>query len=149
MRAGKIVAIYTAPARGAEVRSHREIEARAGHGLVGDRHAGKRGRGRSLSLVALEAVDTLVTQHGITMDPGDTRRNLVTEGVDLADLVGRRFHVGEVEVEGLEPCHACANLELLETVPGLKDSPAGHGGLLAEIITDGRIRVDDPIAVDP
>ena len=91
-----------------------EVAAHAGRGLEGDRYHEGRGtfskpyaNGHELTLVEAEALDEL----GFT--PADARRNVVTRGIDLNALVGRRFRVGEVECIGRRLCEPCAHLERL------------------------------------
>lgn len=142
----QVVGIWTAPAKGAPMVAHEEIVAVAGHGLVGDRKAGLTDTpGRQLTLVTQEALDALLDQHGIALAPGGTRRNLVTRGVDLNDLVEQRFLVGKVELEGVRLCHPCQYLEQLHEVPGLRKALDGYGGLRADVVTGGTIRVGDEI----
>lgn len=126
--------------------AHDGVRAVAGHGLLGDRKAGLNDKpGRQVTLVTQEAIDALATRHGIELAPGATRRNIVTRGVDLNDLVGRAFRVGEVELFGVKPCHPCAYLEKLTEVPGLRQALEGYGGLNADIVRGGTIQVDDEV----
>ena len=75
----------------------------------------------------------------------ESRRNLLTRGVDLDRLVGARFRVGEVECEGIELCEPCRHLEGL-TYPGVLRGLVHRGGLRAAILEDGEIAVGDPVA---
>jgi MOSC domain-containing protein YiiM len=144
---GRVVEIWTAAEKGAPVVAHDDIDAVAGHGLEGDRKAGLNDKpGRQVTLVAKEAIDALVGQ-GIELPPGGTRRNLVTEGVDLNALVGARFSVGDVELVGARLCHPCTYLEGLQGLPGLKAGLAGRGGLNADIVRGGTIHVGDAVVV--
>lgn len=84
----------------------------------------------------------------MALEPADTRRNLVTRGVRLNELVGRRFRVGEVTLKGVRLCETCGHLEQLA---GTKLRPflAGRAGLRAGIVIGGVIRVGDAIQVEP
>ena len=80
---------------------------------------------------------------------GDARRNVITRGVDLNALVGRRFAIGEVECFGQRLCEPCAHLERLTAQagkPGTLRALIHKGGLRADVLTDGEIRIGDPIA---
>ena len=110
-----------------------QATARAGHGLEGDRYVGGEGtfsnpysRGHDLTLIEAEVVDDL------GLAPEVPRRNVVTRGIDLNALVGRRFRVGEVECEGQRLCEPCAHLQRL-TDPGLLRPLVHRGGLRADI----------------
>jgi MOSC domain-containing protein YiiM len=146
---GRLVAIYTAAGGGEKMDAHREHRAIAGVGLEGDRYATKtgefsarEGRGREVTLIAREAIAEANKQVSIAED--ETRRNLVTEGVDLDALVGKTFSVGEVLMVGIRDCPPCAYLEKL-TRPGVRAALEGGGGLRADVVRDGTLRVGDDI----
>src|SRR4029453_2552371 len=99
-----------------------QAQAVAGRGLVGDRYeagvgtftpARGGGRGYDLTLIEAEVLDQLVLPNGRRLEYGEARRNLITRGVDLNSLVGRRFRVGNVECLGQRLCEPCAHLERL------------------------------------
>jgi MOSC domain-containing protein YiiM len=122
----------------------------AGRGLEGDRYfegagtfSGWPGE-RDLTLIAAEAVERLAAEAGIEIEPGEARRNVVTRGIDLNELVGRRFRVGAVECEGLELSPPCRHLEKL-TKPGVLRGLASRGGLRAAITEGGEIGVGDRV----
>ena len=122
-----------------------EVAAHAGRGLEGDRYHEGRGtfskpyaNGHELTLVEAEALDEL----GFT--PADARRNVVTRGIDLNALVGRRFRVGEVECIGRRLCEPCAHLERLS--PGTLRPLVHRAGLRADLLGDGTIRVGDAVS---
>ena len=79
--------------------------------------------------------------------PGDARRNVVTRGIDLNALVGRRFQVGDVECVGRRLCEPCAHLERLS--PGILRPLVHRGGLRADLLGDGAIRVGDAVSRSP
>jgi hypothetical protein len=143
--AGTVVAIVIAPAAEAPLRSVDRAQALAGRGLQGDRYADGAGtfsagggRGRDLTLVAAEVLDD------VGLEPVDARRNLVVRGVDLDALRGRRFRVGEVECLGQRRCEPCAHLERL-TRPGVLRALVPRGGLRADLVRGGELRVGDPV----
>ena len=128
-------------------------QAAAGRGLVGDRYeagagtftpARGGGRGYDLTLIEAEVLDQLALPDGGRLEYGEARRNLITRGVDLNSLVGRRFRVGNVECFGQRLCEPCAHLERL-TTKGVLRGLIHRGGLRADILTDGHIRVGDAI----
>jgi hypothetical protein len=93
-----------------------------------------------------EVLDALRADRGIALSDADARRNVVTRGVALGDLLGRRFAVGQAECIGVRDCPPCAHLESL-TEPGVHRALEGNGGLRAEILAGGRIAVGDPITL--
>jgi len=146
-----IVVAREAEAPGIRVES---ATARAGRGLEGDRYYEQRGtfsdahdRGHDLTLIEAEVLDELSFPAG-PLTPEDVRRNVVTRGIDLNALVGSRFRVGDVECFGQRLCEPCAHLERLTAEvgkPGTLSALVHKGGLRADVISDGEIRVADAI----
>ena len=97
-----------------------------------------------MTLVEREAVD-VVRADGLDLTEADTRRNLVTEGVPLNQLVGRRFRIGAVRLRGLRLAEPCVYLEQLTRIAGLREALVDRGGLRAELLDDGELRVGDVI----
>lgn len=146
---GKVVSIHIAPVAQARARAVTEAFVLAGKGLEGDRYFNEAGTfsdhpglGRDITLVESEAIEALKRDYQIELDPGDARRNIVTRGVPLNHLVGREFKVGEVTLRGVRLCDPCSHLEKL-TAKGVMRGLIHRGGLRAEIVTGGRIRVGD------
>ncbi len=150
---GSVVTIALAERATGAMREVAHARALAGRGLDGDRYAAKAGtftpasdtaRGYDLTLIEAEALDDLVLPSGGRIAYADARRNVVTCGLDLNALVGRRFRVGSVECVGQRLCEPCAHLERL-TGPGALRGLIHRGGLRADIVTDGEIAVGDAI----
>jgi len=110
-------------------------------GMLGDRYFGE----RNLTLIEAEALEGLFEEAGIELTAAESRRQVLTRGVRLNDLVGTRFRVGEVECVGEEWCEPCSHLEGL-TRPGVLRGLVHRGGLRADIVRDGRIAVGDEVA---
>jgi hypothetical protein len=145
---GSVAALLVAPDAEAPLVGVDEAEAVAGRGLEGDRYAAGRGtfsgrgRGYELTLVDADVLDE------IGLPWADARRNIVTRGVALNALVGRRFRVGSAECVGRRLAEPCSHLEKLAR-PGLLRPLVHRGGLRADIVADGRISVgDDVVALD-
>jgi len=123
-----------------------EVVALPGHGLQGDRYAkgrgtfSGRGRGYELTLVEAEVLDEI----GLPWE--EARRNVVTRGIRLNALVGRRFRVGPVECVGRRLAEPCSHLEKLAR-PGLLRPLVHRGGLRADITSGGRIRIGDEVVI--
>ncbi|CAB4928801.1 unannotated protein [freshwater metagenome] len=140
-----VTAIHLIALHGGSAAACDEVEAVAGAGLRGDRHfAVDAPPKRQLTLIAAETLEAL-ERGGMALAPGETRRQLVTAGVDLEGLLGRRFLIGEAECRGVEPCEPCAHLERLTQCSGLMRALAHRGGIHAEILTSGTIRVRDRV----
>jgi MOSC domain-containing protein YiiM len=122
-------------------------------GLVGDRYYHQQGTfstddpddaGRSLTLIEQEALEKYAAQYGVDLSAAEARRNLITQGVALNDLVDREFYIGTVRAKGIRLCHPCQHLQRLTGKPvlaGLENC----GGLRADVLESGTIRVGDGI----
>ena len=150
-----IEGIFIAAKKAAKLEPVDRVRAVAGAGLEGDRYGVRAGTfsakdgvrpkpGRQLTLIEAEALERLAREHGIALAPGESRRNVVTRGVDLNALVGKRFRIGAVECVGTERCDPCGHLEKL-TRTGVKRGLTDAGGLRADIVTGGEISVGDAI----
>jgi len=125
----------------------------AGRGIEGDRyHAGTgtfsvEGKsGQDLTLIAAEALEAMEDETGIALTAEDAGRNLVTRGVDLDALLGKRFRIGAVECRGDRPCDPCATLAG-RTDPGVLRGLARRGGLRADVTAGGELVVGAEIVV--
>ena len=109
-------------------------------GVLGDRYFGR----RNLTLIEAEALEGLFEDSGVELSAAESRRQVLTRGVRLNDLVGRHFSVGEVECVGEEWCEPCNHLQGL-TPPGVLRGLVHRGGLRADIVRGGRIAVGDEV----
>jgi len=136
-----IEAIHIGPDEAGPLAPVESVTAVAGKGLEGDRNFRDGGAkpGQALTLVEAENVED------VELGLGETRRNLTTRGVRLNDLVGKHFKVGDVECYGVELCEPCSHLESM-TRPGIIKDLVHRAGINADILTDGVIRVGDPIS---
>jgi len=153
MSQGKVISIHIANVAAGPIKSVAEVIALSGRGLEGDRYASKLGTysnqlgsGRDVTLIESEAIEALKRDYDVTLDAGESRRNIVTQGISLNHLVGKEFRVGEVVLRGTRLCEPCAHMEKL-TVKGALRGLIHRGGLRAEIVTGGTIRVGDSVIV--
>jgi MOSC domain-containing protein YiiM len=144
MSASAVEAIFIHGPKGEIMTPVREATARAGAGLEGDRYfdPGRDEPDREITLIESEAIEAFVREFEISLDPSESRRNVVTRGVPLNDLVGREFTVGPVRLRGIRLCEPCDHLQRL-TRPGVLKGLVHRGGLRAEILVGGPIRVGD------
>lgn len=144
---GYVRGIFIAEVGGAPMRFILEVEAVPGVGLVGDRYgkgvgtySGNLANFSEVTFIEEEVVEAVRSDCGIPLEPWETWRNILTNGVRLNDLVGRQFRVGEVWFLGERLCEPCRHLERL-SYPGVKEALRGRGGLRACILRGGVIRV--------
>lgn len=148
---GELVAIYTASDAGAPMKGCAQALLDES-GIQGDRYAVQAGKysndgkpGRAVTLIEREAVAGVVAKEGVTVNETEMRRNLVTEGVPLNHLVGREFRIGATVLRGIRLCEPCVYLEQVTGVEGVREAFIHRGGLRAEVVTAGTVRVGDPI----
>ena len=142
-----IESINLAPSRGQPQTPVEAAELTPEQGLVGDRHAGPHA---VVSLISAEEVEAFNAATGLAITPAETRRNIVTRGVDLNVLVERRFRLGDVELEGFELCEPCATLGgRLSTdkisVAQIVRQFTHRAGLRAFVRSSGAIRPGDAV----
>ena len=149
---GTVEGLAVAPAAEAPMQLIEVAQALAGRGVVGDRYAAGAGTfsprtrprpGYDLTLIAAEVLDEM-TAAGQTLDFADTRRNVLTRGIDVNALVGRRFRIGEVLCAGRRLCEPCVHLDRLSG-PGILRPLIHRGGLRVDVLTDGQIRLGAPV----
>ena len=142
---GRVAAIALAERATGEMQTVDHAKVLANRGLEGDRYAAKAGtftpandtaRGYDLTLIEAEVLDSLTLPDGRTLGYAEARRNVVTRGIDLNVLVGRRFRVGNVECLGQRLCEPCSHLERLTTKGALRGL-IHRGGLRADVLSDG------------
>jgi hypothetical protein len=141
---GEVAGVLIAPAAEAPMTRIEAAEAVEGRGLTGDRYVEGRGTfskpGRGYQLTLVDA--------GVLQDIGLSwelaRRNIVTRGIDLNALVGRPFTIGGVRCIGRRLAEPCAHLEKLSR-PGILKPMVHKGGLRADILAGGTVRVGDEV----
>ena len=144
MSAGRVEGIFIGPESTLPEPVER-VRAVAGRGLEGNRYFyDEAPSGRALTLIQAEALEGMREDTGIAISAAESRRNVLTSGVDLNALVGKRFRVGLVECVGVELCHPCSSLEKM-TQKGVIKGLVNRGGLNADILTDGEIVVGDRV----
>ena len=151
---GTVELIHTASQGAEKVTSREEIVVIAGRGIEGDRYYEGKGtfsksnryaegsdtNGRDLTLIEAEAVEGVLNEYQIEIEPGTHRRNITTRGVALNDLVGKKFRIGEVVCKGICLCTPCRHMEAL-TTKGVMEALENRGGLRADILGGGVIKV--------
>jgi MOSC domain-containing protein YiiM len=154
---GRVLAIFTSPEAQVPMAPIDEALLEAGRGLVGDRYYRATGtfsdtlkgqRDSEITLIEAEEVARFNEEQGLELGLGELRRNIVTEGIRLNDLVGCRFRVGEVLLEGIRLCEPCAHLARTVTsraLPGL----VHRAGLRACVISGGAVRAGDAVLPAP
>ncbi len=147
---GTIESIFAAAAKGAPMQRVAVATLVAGRGIRGDRNFRDVEHDAQITLIAAEEVDRFNRETGLGIEAGDARRNVVTRGVALHELVDTEFRVGETILIGVELCEPCAKLG--KRLASSAVSPAQvvaafvhRAGLRARIVTGGRIASGDHV----
>ena len=120
----------------------------ANKGILGDRHYKEFNDPYcQLSLIESENIDYYNTRYELNIPYVDFRRNIVTKGIKLNDLIGKRLLIGEVKVEAIDLCRPCKHLtEILNQENILKEF-LRRGGLRCQILSSSKISVGDQIKI--
>ena len=122
------------------------IEVLANKGIVGDRHFNDfNDPYNQLSLIESENIDAYNIKFGLDIPYINFRRNIITKGIQLNDLIGKKLQIGNVELEGVELCRPCRHLtEMLNQKNILKEFMR-KGGLRCKILSSSKISIGDKI----
>ena len=149
---GVVRSIYVSPDAGEPMEFVDSVELIEGIGIEDDRYGMGRGvfskskpKIRHLSLIASEAIDAANHGRAIPFTEADTRRNIVTAGIDLNQLVDVQFRIGDIALRGVELCHPCQRPGILVGKPDFRDAFQNGGGLRAEVLSSGVIVIGDSI----
>jgi MOSC domain-containing protein YiiM len=141
---GTVEAIFIAAKRGERPSEVESVQAVAGKGLEGNRYFGTGRPEQELTLIEAEQLERVAAEDGLEIDTAATGRNILTRGVDLNALVGKRFRVGTAECRGIHLCEPCKTMEA-RTAPGAIKALVHRAGLNAEILVGGELRPGDGI----
>jgi len=152
MTSATLLEILIAPSPASAMESRASVRAFPGRGLDGDRYLLGTGTfakspprpDHELTLIESEAIEAFARESGIAFTTMDARRNLVTRGIGLNALVGVEFSIGEARIRGLRLCEPC-NYLAQRTDAAILRGLVHRGGLRAQILSEGVLRVGDPI----
>ena len=131
-----------------EINEVKSIEVLANKGVVGDRHFDDFNDPYcQLSLIESENIDYYNSKYGLNIPYINFRRNIVTKGIKLNELIGKKIKVGDVSIEGIDLCRPCRHLtEMLDQENILKEF-LRRGGLRCQILSSAKIKVGDQIKI--
>ncbi len=141
---GRVEAIFIAAEKGELPHPVESVTAVARKGLEGNRYFDTGRPDQELTLIEAEQLERVAAEDGLDIDAAATGRNVLTRGVDLNALVGKRFRVGPLECRGIELCEPCTTLEA-RTRPGAMKALVHRAGLNAEILVGGELRPGDAV----
>ena len=144
----KIIKIGVASDNNKEIQEVNSIKVFANKGIVGDRHYKEFNDPYcQLTLIESENIDYYNSKYGLNFSYLEFRRNIITKGIQLNDLVGKKFLIGKVKVEGIDLCRPCRHLSETLNQNNIIKEFIRRGGLRCQILTSSKIEVGDKIIV--
>ena len=145
---GKVYKLGITTDNNKKIQEVESIEVVANKGVIGDRHFKDYNDPYcQLSLIESENIDQYNTRYGLNISYVDFRRNIITKEIELNNLIGKKFYIGKVEVEGIDLCRPCRHLtEMLNQKNILKEF-LRKGGLRCRILTSSKINIGDKIKI--
>lgn len=141
---GKVEWIGLRPAQIQAMQQVSEVQADTEVGLIGDRYAG-RSKKRQVTLIQHEHLSVIASTLGYDeCDPALLRRNIAVSGINLLALKDKQFRVGDALLEYTGLCHPCSRMEQTFGAGGY-NAVRGHGGLTAQVVENGLIRLGDAV----
>jgi len=142
----KVIEIAISESSGKTMKSVDSVESIAGKGLLNDRHFKEDNEKKSqITLIEIENINHYNQISRTSILPKDFRRNIITEGIKLNDLIGSKFFIGKVKVKAHDLCRPCKYLQESLKQENLVKKLLRKGGLRCEILTNGKIFVGDEI----
>ena len=131
-----------------EIKNVDFIEVQKNKGIIGDRHYDEFNDPYcQLSLIESENIDDYNIKHSLNIPHIDFRRNIITKGIKLNNLVGKKLQIGEVKVEVIDLCRPCKHLSEILNQDNIIKEFLRKGGLRCQILSSSRIFVGDQIKI--
>ena len=133
---------------GEKMQEINSVEVIANKGIANDRYFKEdNDKDIQITLIQSENVDYYNQISGTNFSPTDFRRNIITKGISLNELVGKEILIGEVKIKVHRLCDPCRYLQELLVQKNLVKKLLNRGGLRCELLTDGSININDVITV--
>ena len=124
------------------------INVLANKGVVGDRHFKEfNDPYNQLTLIESENIDYYNIKYGLNIPYVDFRRNIITKGIKLNDLVGKKILIGKVQLEGIDLCRPCRHLSEVLGHENIIKEFLRKGGIRCQILTTSSIKISDKISL--
>ena len=144
----KVIKIGIAKNSSEEIQEVKEINVSAGKGIIGDRYFNEKNEDRNqLTLIESENIDYYNDKFNLKIPYLNFRRNIVTKGIKLNDLVGKKLIIGKTEIKGIDLCRPCKSLQENLNQENIIKEFLRMGGLRCAILTSSNIKVGDEIKV--
>jgi len=131
-----------------KIKEVKTIEVIENKGVIGDRHFNDFNDPYcQLTLIESENIDYYNSKYSLNFSYLEFRRNIITKGIQLNNLVGKKFLIGKVKVEGIDLCRPCRHLSETLNQDNIIKEFIRRGGLRCQILTSSKIEVGDKIIV--
>ena len=131
-----------------KIKEVKTIEVIENKGIIGDRHFNDFNDPYcQLTLIESENIDYYNIKYGLNIRYVDFRRNIITKGINLNDLVGKKILIGKVEAEGIDLCRPCKHLTEILCQKNILKEFLRRGGLRCQILSSSTIKIGDKIKV--
>ena len=131
-----------------QIKEVNSINVLANQGVLGDRHYKEfNDPYNQLSLIESENIDFYNMKYGLDIPYIDFRRNIITKGIQLNNLVGKKFQIGKVKLEGIDLCRPCRHLSEVLSQDNIIKEFLRRGGLRCQILSSSSIKVGNKIKV--
>ena len=142
----EVFKIGIAKSKNGEIQEVKEINVSAGKGIIGDRYFNEKNEDRNqLTLIESENIDYYNDKFNLKIPYLNFRRNIVTKGIKLNDLVGKKLIIGKTEIKGIDLCRHCKSLQENLGQKNIIKEFIKMGGLRCEILTSSNIKSGDDI----
>ena len=142
----EVIKIGIAKSKSEEIQEVKEINVSAGKGIIGDRYFNEKNEDRNqLTLIESENIDYYNNKFNLTIPYLNFRRNIVTKGIKLNHLVGKKLIIGKTEIKGIDLCRPCKSLQENLGQKNIIKEFLKMGGLRCEILTSSNIKSGDDI----
>jgi len=144
----EVIKIGIAKSKSKEIQEVTEINLSAGKGIIGDRYFHEKNEDRNqLTLIESENIDYYNNKFNLKIPYLNFRRNIVTKGIKLNDLVGKKLIIGKTEIKGIDLCRPCKPLQEKLGQDNIIKEFLRKGGLRCKILTSTNIKLGDEIKV--
>ena len=144
----KVILIGISSLKGGSIKKMKSVDAIKGKGLLNDRKMRENNDKKSqLTLIEIESINYYNKISKSSINPLNFRRNIVTEGIELNKLINKEFSIGTVKIKGHDLCHPCKYLQEFLGQNNLVKELSKKGGLRCEILSTGKIFLNDIIKI--
>ena len=144
----KVIKLGISNSNNKKIKEVESIEVLANKGVVGDRHfSDYNDPFCQLTLIESENIDFYNLKYGLNIPYLEFRRNIVTKGIRLNELIGKKLRIGNVEVEAVDLCRPCRHLTEVLCQDNILKEFLRKGGLRCQILSSSIIKIGDEIII--